>query len=263
VLPAMRYAGNLQLSCIVIALLMSPAFAALVAALLCRDSEYPKWDLWPVAKFPALALAALAPLLFVAVYTITTLAGWTTPDWTVRALHTAKYSVDPSFFIVAGFLLSIVAGPTLLAVVCAGTELGWRAYLFPKLLPLGRIPAHLLIGLFTAVWTFPLVSLVYLDPKGALGQFPYLFGICVVVSAFLDELWLRTRHAGLTAVAAGCFLGQATGMWQYLFPRADLPFSGTQGVVSIVVWFIAAIVLSRFPLSHSASNAPKPESEVT
>jgi hypothetical protein len=251
VLPWTRTAREYQTSFILVALLLIPAFAALIASIVCGDNEHPKLTIWPIPKYPALAMAVLAPLLFGVAYSATTLAKRSWPDWKLQGLHLSQYTVDPIFFLVAGFALSIVLGPTLYAAVCAGTEFGWRAYLLPKLLPLGRGPAHLLVGFFTTVWAFPMVSDPFHYPKDAPKEFLALLAITSVVTVFLNELWLRTRHAGLTAVAAGCFLSQAVGMWQYLFPSADLPYAGTRGAASVLVWFVAAVVISRFPMPRS------------
>lgn len=262
-IPWTRADGDLKGSFIHIAILMIPAFAALLASIVRRDPEYPKLTLWPVPKYPALAVTAIVALIFVIVYSGTTILGQTTPDWKmsgllVRLARNQQVPIDPSFFLVAGFVITVLLGPTVYALACAGVEIGWRGYLFPKVLPMGRVRAHLVVGLLTAVWALPIVFNPFRNPARIPGQFLFLLGISIAVSAFLNELWLRRRHAGLTAVCAGCFVSHVTGIWQYLFPNAALPYSGTLGIVSILVWSAAAAIMYFLPATN-LSHSPEPQ----
>jgi len=58
---------------------------------------------------------------------------------------------------VFGFLIGGLIFGTL--VISMGEELGWRGYLLPRLLPLGRTRALVLVGLIQAAWHMPLIFL--------------------------------------------------------------------------------------------------------
>ena len=105
---------------------------------------------------PYLFTALFVPLVFAIVYGLTWLLGLGHPDWTLsgflKSLMAAGAPADlalpmpaPTFLLVL-FLASLLVGPTINAVFGFGEELGWRGYLLPKLMPLGKTRAYLLVG---------------------------------------------------------------------------------------------------------------------
>ncbi|MER3459512.1 MAG: CPBP family intramembrane metalloprotease domain-containing protein, partial [Chloroflexota bacterium] len=78
--------------------------------------------------------------------------------------------VSPWLAVIAGAVQAILLAPLLNALPVFGEEFGWRAYLQPKLLPLGGRKAMLLMGLIWGVWHWPVVAMGYnfgLDYVGA------------------------------------------------------------------------------------------------
>jgi len=74
-----------------------------------------------------------------------------------------------------------------------GEEIGWRGYLLPKLLSLGRTRALLLVGLIWAPWHLVLFFLTPFFPMGNLLIFvPLLVGTIVAASFFFGYLRLYT-----------------------------------------------------------------------
>jgi membrane protease YdiL (CAAX protease family) len=57
--------------------------------------------------------------------------------------------------------MAVVTSPILNAIATFGEEFGWRAYLLPKLMPLGWRKAMLLIGLIWGVWHWPVIFMGY------------------------------------------------------------------------------------------------------
>jgi membrane protease YdiL (CAAX protease family) len=102
------------------------------------------------------AVAFLGPLAFFGgiafVLVVTGLAKFKLPD------DPLTLSVIPLF---ATLLL-------LESILGFGEEYGWRGYLLPRLMPLGEIPATLILGLIWSLWHFPVVL------AGVLLAFPTL-----------------------------------------------------------------------------------------
>jgi membrane protease YdiL (CAAX protease family) len=48
-------------------------------------------------------------------------------------------------------------GPAVNGLFAFGEELGWRGYLLPKLMPLGKWKAYVLVGIIWGLWHGPLV----------------------------------------------------------------------------------------------------------
>ena len=99
---------------------------------------------------------------------------------------------------------ALVASVTLNAALALGEETGWRGYLLPALLPLGRLPALLLTGLIWAVWHLPLILLGYEYPGAPRGLALLAFVVfCVGAGALLGWFRLRSNSILPAAVAHG------------------------------------------------------------
>ncbi len=69
--------------------------------------------------------------------------------------------VDPWLFVALEVIGGMLISPIVNALATFGEEFGWRAYLLPKLLPLGWRKATLLIGLIWGVWHWPVIFMGY------------------------------------------------------------------------------------------------------
>ena len=113
------------------------------------------------------------------------------------------------------FLWDTIRSPWIYLIPSLGSEFGWRAYLQPKLLPLGARKALLITGLIWGIWYWPLIAMENpyygLDYPGA----PW-FGLLAIT-------WFT--------VAVGVFLGWATirgrSIWPALFGFGVLNGLGT------------------------------------
>lgn len=244
-----------------LALLWLPALAAFLAAAFTRDPEHPGLRVWPVPVAPALAATVGFPLAFIGIYGVSMLLGWVEPDWEVRSLvrmmpeniQAYRWGASERTSLAAGtFLLSVVAGPTLLAVLWLGNEIGWRAYLLPKLLPLGRVPAYLIGGALWGLWLawlpFPLP-----DATDKLLVARYVL-LGVALGSVLAETWRRSRHVGLAAVLMGCYAAQAGGIWPYVAPVVKAPWAGDTGLLAIACWSVLAAALILWPARKPAAS---------
>jgi membrane protease YdiL (CAAX protease family) len=121
---------------------------------------------------------------------------------------------NPWLVVVAQSLQALFLAPLLNAVSTFGEEFGWRAYLLPKLMPLGPPKAVLLTGLVWGVWHWPLILMGFnygLDYVGApfLGPLAMVW-FTVVIGVLLGWLTIRSgsvwpaviAHAGLNGIAA-------------------------------------------------------------
>ncbi|NLA69405.1 MAG: hypothetical protein GX856_14415 [Gammaproteobacteria bacterium] len=202
---------------------------------------------------PALAAAIGIPVVFAALCAGLWAAGVVAPDWETRALMLQIPSAEqlnraeplsPSTVVVSYLVLSVVLGPTFFALLFLASEIGWRDYFLSRLLPVGRVRALLLSGLFWGLW---LALLGLADPWNELSVGPFLlrqvaFG--VAFGAFVGEAWRRSRHVGLAAVITGSLQAQLQGVWFYLFP--DSEYLGI-GLPATAIWAALALALIAWP----------------
>lgn len=131
----------------------------------------------------------------------------------LAAMGTAGKMFTPLQYalIQAGIALLISALVNLLATF--GEEFGWRAYLLPKLLPMGTARALLLSGVIWGVWHWPVIAMGHnygLDYPG----FPWLgmlltIWIMVSIGIFFGWLSIKAGSVWPAAFAHGALNGMA------------------------------------------------------
>ena len=131
----------------------------------------------------------------------------------ITAAAPAMASFSP--WILATILLAqgVLVAPIVNSVVTFGEEFGWRAYLLPKLMPLGGRKAMLLIGLIWGIWHWPVIFMGYeygLAYPGYPWAGPLLFiWVTFGLGIFLGWLTLRGKsiwpavigHAAINGIA--------------------------------------------------------------
>jgi hypothetical protein len=235
------------------ALLAVPAVAAWMASRSSPSTSHRAGSLWPIPKGKALRIAFVIPVVFAAAYGIATQVGYVHFDWGFnelmgllspiiegRQIDPALEPFMPAIFFVMGLVLSIVLGPTAYAAVMLGNEYGWRGYLLPRLMPLGRWPAYIITGL---LWGLSILPIVLLTPGSApLQDSVRILAMMTALSILLGEVWNRSRHLGLVAICCGCCICQATTIWTFVVISSTtlLPFESGFDNVSIVAFLVLA-----------------------
>lgn len=121
--------------------------------------------------------------------------------------------MDPWLVVIAGAVQAILLAPLLNALPIFGEEFGWRAYLQPKLMPLGGRKAMLLMGLVWGVWHWPVIAMGYnfgLEYPGApwLGMLMMVW-FTLVFGTLVGWLALRGGSVWPAVIAHGALNGIA------------------------------------------------------
>ncbi len=191
---------------------------------------------WPDAYLVALWLPVLLAAGQIALV-VALRAGRLDAD--VGGLHPAS-GAPPTIDAVGrlvGAILLVPFGRTLLTV---GSEIGWRAYLLPRLLPLGSWRAITLTSALWWAWQLPLV----LDMRS--GRWPLEATFFLFWSLFVGEvlgwLYLRTRSVwapALFSAAIGSVSYLPAAVLRDVSPDAAFPFGPAALILpAIVVLFI-------------------------
>ena len=76
-------------------------------------------------------------------------------------LANAGVGMDPWLLAAIQIVAALTLAPIINGLFAFGEEFGWRAYLLPKLLPLGYQRAVVLSGLVWGVWHWPIIAMGY------------------------------------------------------------------------------------------------------
>lgn len=126
-----------------------------------------------------------------------------------------------------------------------GEEMGWRGYLLPRLLPLGRDRALAVSGIIWGLWHAPLVLLLGFHYPEHRAEGALLFtAVVMLLGIYIGYLRLVSGSTFLAAFAHGMFNSQFYGVWQLIFPDVDPLLGGMTGAIGALVLLpLAAWVL--------------------
>jgi len=223
---------------------------------------------------PYLISALVVPACFVAIYGATWLLGLGSPDWKLASFRAMLTSAgadistmpEPALLLPLLFVSTLFVGPTINGVVALGEEIGWRGYLLPRLMPLGKIKAYILIGVIWGLWHAPLVIVGFNYPSHPFLGVLAMIGLTTAFGVYLNELSLRNQSTLLAGWIHGAFNGQAYGVWRILFPAVDPLLGGMTGLLAMITWLAVGLrevrrtrrSQERKPLNRRPAGPRKP-----
>ena len=197
----------------------------------------PSWKPYAVS-------ALLIPLTFILIYLLTWMLGLGQPDWQLTSFYAtiAATGVDmstapsPTFLLIALFFTSLIISPFVNSVLGLGEEWGWRGYLLPRLMPLGKWKAYPLLGVIWGLWHAPLIMIGFNYPGYPILGILLMILFTTALSIYINELTLRYKSAILAGWIHGVANSQAYGIWgALLFANTNPILGGVTGIVGILV----------------------------
>jgi membrane protease YdiL (CAAX protease family) len=252
-------------------LMLVIAFAPSLGNVLTRLVTREGWSnmlLWPKLRrgWPVYPTACLLPLVAIllggAIYFLLTPGefdlsmGYARETGRVAA---AGYSAA----IIGHEILTRLSLVLLLTFVIWGEEFGWRAYLLPKLMPLGGRKAVLLVGAIWGAWHWPMIFMGFqygLNYWGAPIVGPLLF-VLIILSPSAVYSWMTLRTGSVWPACIAHAVNNAFCVMTTYFLEGEpnaLIGPGVEGIVGCLGYVLLAlpIFLSPSALAHAAPVQP-------
>lgn len=207
------------------------------------------WPYWVVAWVGPSILILLGAILFYALF-----PGHFDPSLSAvqamlreaEGISGRPVPLSPWAFVVIQTVQAIVIAPVINGLFTFGEEFGWRAYLQPKLMPLGGKKALLLMGLIWGVWHWPVIAMGHnygLGYRGApwLGMLAMVW-FTLVAGTFLGWAALRAGSVWPAVIGHGAVNGMAQIGMIFAKGTPNLLLGPMPvGVIASLPWALAAL----------------------
>jgi uncharacterized protein len=143
---------------------------------------------------------------------------------------------------------TLILGPFLGLVVTFGEEYGWRGYLQPALIKIGKIKGIIFVGIIWGVWHMPVILMGYNYPSHpVLGSFLFIF-YCIGLAFILGYAVLKTKAVWLSAFLHALFNQSISYFMGVIYTPKDTLTSFGIGWPSIIVLFLLVLLILRDPV---------------
>jgi uncharacterized protein len=155
-------------------------------------------------------------------------------------------AMSPWTLVIIQLVQGVLIAPIVNSFATFGEEFGWRAYLLPKLMPLGGRKAMLLIGIIWGIWHWPVIFMGYeygFKYPGYPWAGPLLFiWVTFGLGIFLGWLTLRSKsiwpavigHAAINGIAGAAVLA-TTGQPNTLLGPLPVGIIGSLGFALVAI----------------------------
>ncbi len=168
--------------------------------------------------------------------------------------------VDPWTVVISETLVAVLIAPLINAIPILGEEFGWRAYLQPKLMPLGGRKAMLLTGVIWGVWHWPVIAMGFnygFSYPGApwLGPIAMVW-FTIVFGTLIGWATLRAGSVWPAVIGHGALNGMAGIVTFFVQGQPDtLLGPSVVGVIGSIGFAAVALILFLVPGALDPVNA--------
>jgi membrane protease YdiL (CAAX protease family) len=193
---------------------------------------------------PYILLWIEIPLLVVLIYFISWQLGFVKLDLEMKDFMKllSSYSQDikmpfpPIYMALILFFVSLFISPWMNTFFALGEEIGWRGFLMPRLMSLGKTKAYLILGVIWGLWHLPLIIIGFNYPDTPLLGIAMMCIFTTSIGFIMNDVVLKNESTFLAGWAHGLINSQGYGVWKLIMPQTNFIMGGIAGVVGIIVF---------------------------
>ncbi|EJN59967.1 CPBP family intramembrane glutamic endopeptidase [Halogranum rubrum] len=200
---------------------------------------------YAVAWFAPVLLTLVGAGVYFAVFSASFDPELTTYTEALRQAAGGDIGIDPWTLVAIQLVAAVTIAPLINMLFAFGEEFGWRAYLLPKLLPLGTRQATLVVGLVWGAWHWPLIAMGYNYgfeyPGAPWTGFLAMCWFTLTTGVFLAWVTLRSESVWPAAIGHGA-INAVAGLSVLFVAGQPNPLVGPTplGLVGGLGWTVAA-----------------------
>lgn len=195
---------------------------------------------------PYLLTFIIAPLAICSMYLLTWMLGLSGFDPAMKGLtEMSGVEISQDTIIQTLLPLSIFLGPLVFFVFSLGEEIGWRGFLLPRLMPLGKVKAYLILGIIWGLWHGPIIYTGFNYPGYPIGGIAMMCVLTIAFGLFLNEMTRHYKSSILAAFIHGAVNAQGVGIWTWMFPDTNPMLGGGTGLTAIAVWLVTGFAAMK------------------
>ncbi len=160
----------------------------------------------------------------------------------------AAAGMSATVFMIILTVQTVLLGPFLGLLITFGEEYGWRGYLQPALMGLGRIRGVALLGVIWGVWHWPVIWMGYNYPAhpilGSLLMVLFCVGLAFVLGYAVLKgkgIWIAAFLHALVNQSTSFFMG-------ILYAPKDMSFSFGIGIPGLIMLGLVVLWILRDPI---------------
>jgi len=153
---------------------------------------------------------------------------------------------------------TVLLGPFLGLLITFGEEYGWRGYLQPALVKMGRVRGVLLVGIIWGIWHWPVIWMGYNYPGhpwlGSLFMVLFCIGLSYILGYAVFKakgLWIAAFLHALINQVSSYFMG-------LIYTPRDTAFSFGIGISGLVLLALVVLLLLRDPVWKQVEDESEP-----
>ncbi len=230
-------------------LMLVPAASALIVSRLSRAPLVPYG--WRLGSWKDYGMVVVSiPLVYLLSYAVTVLAGLGTLDLSLKTfLRQFSAASAPAIMppggapvvIIGLFLVSTLITPWINSVFAFGEELGWRGFLLPRLMSMGKARAYIALGIIWGLWHAPIVFAGFNYPGYPWLGVIFMTALTTILGSIINELTLWSKSVFLASFVHGAFNSQAYGVWGMVVPDTNPLLGGITGLTgfaAMALWWV-------------------------
>lgn len=145
------------------------------------------------------------------------------------------FPMETSAFVGAMFFQTAILGAILGLPAYFGEEYGWRGYLLPKLMELGKTKAILMHGVVWGLWHAPVIAMGHNYPGYPVAGILWMTVFCVLMGTVLAWLFYASGSVWVVSVAHGLINQGNSYVSGFLVSSMNPLLAGAAGLVGLAV----------------------------